>query len=164
MTRASKWIKKEFLHALPAVLYFLFVFNLLDLTFGILMEKAGIPRVPFWGTVISALVVGKVIIVTDNLPFINAFSDRPLMFNTIWRTILYSLFSYFIRIIEHIGPVMSKYKEPGDAWRHILGIVSWPTFWTVQVWAFVLFFMFVAAQEMVKLVGRDKLRAAFFGR
>jgi hypothetical protein len=164
MPRILKRIKEEFIHVIPAVIYFFVAFNLFNLTFGAMFEEVGIPRFSFLAIVISSLVVGKVMIVADSLPFINAFPNKPLIYNTLWKTSVYSFLCYLLRLVEHLMPLLSKYGDIGLAWRLMLDKTDWPDFWTVQVWAFILFLIFVVSQELVKNIGKDNLRRMFFGR
>lgn len=164
MPRLLEWIKKETLHVLPAVIYFFAAFLLFDMTFGVMMEKGGFHRVPFHILVISALIIGKVMMVVDNLPIINAFPGKPLIYNTVWKTFVYSFFWYVARVTEEAIPFISKYKSPEIILQHMVGEIWWPRFWSMQIWALVLFFFFVVWQEMVRAIGQQRLREMFFGR
>ena len=39
----------------------------------------------------------------------------------------------------------------------------WSEFWLIQMWLAVLFFVYCAAREMVRVVGKDKIIRMFFG-
>ena len=164
MLRIVKWIKKETLHILPAVLYFFIAGNLFCLTFGWMLKEEGVRLANFSSTVIGAIIIGKVILVVDATPLLNMFSNRPLIYNTIWKTTIYFLFTFFFRTIEHLVPFMMKYKGPAIAWQHMMSEVWWARFWTIQTWMLILLLIFVLSQELVTGVGLDKLRKMFFGR
>jgi len=164
MSRATKWLKKEFFHILPAVLYFFIAFNIFYMTFGWIFRALGLPFISYIRTVIGALIIGKVMLVADKLPFLNIFSRRPLIYSTAWKTSIYFLFTFLFRMLEHLVPFVVKYKDLDVAWRHLIDEIWWPRFWTVQIWLAVLLLLFVVSQEVIKAVGREKIREMFFGR
>ncbi|MDX2312683.1 MAG: hypothetical protein QNL90_01305, partial [Gammaproteobacteria bacterium] len=41
--------------------------------------------------------------------------------------------------------------------------VIWPHFWAIQIWLLVLFFMFCALRELIRALGRERVRAMFIG-
>jgi len=164
MIHILKWIKKEILHVLPAVIYFFVVFNLFNLTFGRMLAGAGAQGFSFMGIVMTSLVVGKVILVLDELPFIDAFPHKPLVYNTLWKTFVYSFVAFLIRIAGNLIPRIAKYKDLDVAWQHLLKEISWSQFWTIHVWFVVLFLIFVVSRQLIRAVGGDRLRQVFFGK
>ena len=47
--------------------------------------------------------------------------------------------------------------------RHLLDKVVWPHFWFIQIWLLVLFFLYGTMREHVRVLGRERVRAIFFG-
>ena len=164
MMRIIKWIKEETLHVLPAVLYFFIAGSLFRLTFGWMMQDKGIHLVAFSGTIIGAIIIGKVMLVINATPLLNIFSNRPLIYNTIWKTAIYFIFTFLFRTLEHLVPFITQYKDIAIAWQHMMDAVWWARFWTVQTWILILLLIFVLSQEIIKGVGLDKLRKMFLGR
>ena len=158
------WLKKEIAHTFPAVLYFFIAINLFNMTFGWILQEAGSHLITFPGIVISSLVIGKVILIADSLPFLNLFSGRPLIYSTAWKTMVYYIFGSLFITLERLLPLLFKYKDMAAAWQHMPCNVSPPRFWTAQIWMLILFFIFVVFHELVQGVGREKLRKIFFGR
>lgn len=163
MKNILETIKREALHIFPAVLYFFIAFNLFRLTFGKMFAHLGMNPPTLLATLVSSAIVGKVILVTDHLPLLKAFSRRPLIFNMIWRTSIYFIFCYILRVVEHLLPLVRQYGNVGVAWRHLVDAVWWPQFWTVQTWYLILLFIFVIGQETVRNVGKENLNRIFFG-
>lgn len=164
MQNILKIIKKEFFHVLPAVVYFFISISLIELTFGRMLREGGAHAIAFAGTVVAAIIVGKVLVLVDHLPFINAFPGKPMMYNVFWKAGLYSFFCFLARAIEHLAMYVSKYKNFDIAWQHSLADTSWEIFWTTQAWFFVLFFVFVSFQEIKDRMGPDEFRRVFFGK
>ena len=148
-----------------AVLYFFFAMNLFNLTFGWMMQReAGRWLLTFPRIIISSIIIGKIMLIADALPFLNRFSNRPLIYNTIWKTSIYSFFGLLFLTAERLVPFFFRYKGADIAWQHMVKDTSWPRFCTSQIWLVVLFFLFVLFREFAGVIGKDKLRRIFFGR
>ena len=164
MSRIFTRIAEEMRRILPAVIYFFIAFNIIRLTFGQMFTHVGLPCTPLLSTIIWALIIGKIMIIADHIPVLNLFSKKPLIYNTLWRTFIYFSIGMLFRIIEHLVPLIRKHQDITVATQHFLREMWWARFWTIQVWFLILLFVFVVFQELVKGVGRDKLRIMFFGR
>lgn len=162
MNKVFTWIRKETRRVLPAVIYFFVAFNLFRLTFGQMFAHLGLQPARFGATIIAAIIVGKVMVIVDNIPFFNLFSDKPRIYNAAWRVSIYFFVSLLIRVIDHLTPYLIKLKHIGVAVDRLLADMWWAKFWTIQVWYFILLGLFVFFQELVKALGKDKLREIFF--
>jgi hypothetical protein len=163
MSKIVKWLKEELLNVLPAVIFFFLAFNVINLTTGLLVKEEGIKIATLPTIAIGSLVVGKVMLVIDSVPFINKFADKPLIFNSLWKTFVYSSAGFVFRFIEKLVPFISRYGKLGTAYRHFLNELDWPRFWAVQIWVVLLFFFFVLGREFIRLLGADKTRRIFLG-
>lgn len=163
MRRAFKKIKKEILEILPAVIFFFFAFNLIVLTDALTTEQYGIRVFSFVSASIAALVIGKVVFLANILPFMNVFSGKPLIYNTLWKTFIYWTISLLVRYLEHLIPLISKYKSLAAVNTHLMNDMIWTRFWAIQIWLVILFFLFAAFQELVSVLGEGKVRQIFFG-
>jgi len=159
-----KWMKDETRSILPAVLYFFFAINLFKMTFGWMLAANGITLITFSRIVITSIIIGKVMLVADVMPFLNKFSNKPLIYNTVWKTSVYSFFGFLFLLIEQLIPPFLKYHDLGAAWQRMLGDIYWPRFWTAHIWLVVLFLIFVICREFTGVIGTEKVRKIFFGR
>jgi hypothetical protein len=156
-------LREESRKVVPAVVYFFLSLTLFKLTFGLWMAELGVRTVSFGEILIGSLVLGKVMMVVDHLPFLNVFPGRPLIFNTLWRAFVYAAAAFLYRAVDRLIPLAVEHGlRPGI--ERLYGHVSGPHFWTVHVWVFVLFFIFAAGRDLVAQVGRERLRDIFFGR
>ena len=73
MNKILHKIKHEFLQVLPPTVFFLFAFNIVAITTILLLKERGVDVPPLLMATLLALVVGKVILIADHLPFINKF-------------------------------------------------------------------------------------------
>jgi len=156
-------LKHEFFHVLPPTIFFLVSFNVIMLTNGLMLKVHGIEFSSFAGASIAALVMGKVVLITDKLPFINKFPDKPLIYNAVWKTFIYILAVFLFRYVEHLFPFLTEYGSVLAANQHLWGEVVWPRFWAIQIWLLVLFFFYSAFHELVRVIGRDEVLHMFFG-
>lgn len=157
-------IHREIRRIIPAVIYFFLAFSLFNMTFGMWLKDLGMRGWSFMGIVVGALIVGKVMLIVDNIPFLNVFSDKPLIYNTLWKCFIYTFVSFLIRLAEHLIPLVKQYHDINVAWRYLIDGVLWSRFWTIQIWFFILFFVFVVSQELIKGIGWERIRKIFFGR
>ena len=156
-------LKKEILGTIPTVAFFFVVFQLLALTKSLILKEYGIPVSIFLNATIGALIVGKVVLVADLLPFMNRFPNKPLIYNIAWKTSIYIVLAGLVRYVEYLTPLIREYKNLTVANGHLLNEAVWPHFWVVQIWLLVSFFMYCALREIGRIIGREQLRAMFFG-
>jgi hypothetical protein len=164
MFRILKHLQHEIMSMLPAVAFFFVAFNLIVLTDTLTTESYGIRVFSFLAATGLAIVVGKVMLLVNFLPFVNAFRTRPLIYNTIWRAALYTVASLVVRYLEMLIRLTWKLGSLTAANRHIIADMNWPRFWAVQIWLAALFLVFAALQEITRAMGAGRLRALFFGR
>lgn len=156
-------LKHEILGAIPAVVFFFIVFQLLALTRVLILKRYDIEVTTFLNATIAALIVGKVVLMVDLLPFINRFPNKPLIYNTVWKTFIYMIAAVIFLYIERFIPFILEYKNLAIANSHFFNEVVWPHFWLVQLWLMVCFLMYCAIREIGRSLGHEQLRAMFFG-
>lgn len=156
-------IQHELLAVIPPAVFFFISFQLIAFTHALMLEEYGIRVSTFVTATIAALVVAKVVLIIDLMPFVNRFPEKPLMYNVVWKTVLYLIASLAARYIEHLIPFIRQHKGLAPANRHLLVEVVWPHFWAVQLWLLVLFFVYCALRELIRVLGRDRVLSIFFG-
>jgi hypothetical protein len=156
-------LKRVFLGAIPTVVFFFVVFQLLALTRALILKGYGIEASTFLKAAIGALIVGKVVLFADLLPTMNRFPNKPLIYNIVWKTSIYMIAAILVRYVEHLIPLILEYKSLTVANTHLLAEVVWPHFWLVQLWLLVCFFMYCTIMELVRIIGYEQVRSMFFG-
>jgi hypothetical protein len=154
-------LKHEFLLVLPPTIFFFFAFLLLATTQRLIQREYGFSLTGLSVAVIGALIVGKVVLIVDSLPFMNQFPDKPLLYNIAWKSSIYFLSTFVVRYIEHVIPLLREYGEFMEANRQLLAKVVWPHFWIIQMWLAVLFFLYCSLRELVRVIGREKVVRIF---
>lgn len=158
-----KKLKHEFLLILPPTIFFFIAFILLVTTERMIQKEYGIPPLGYGVALIGSLLVGKVVLILDHLPFMNTFSNRPLIFSVFWKSAIYFSGALMARYIEHILPFLREYENLMEAHQHLMAEMVWPYFWVVQMWLAVLFLFYCMWQELVRAFGKDRILRLFLG-
>ena len=163
MTNILGKIKHEFLNILPPTIFFFIAFCLLILTDDLISRSHGFPGISFANAAVGALIVGKVVLIADNLSFINKFPGKPLIYNTLWKTFVYMLAAIAVRYVERLIDFARRYGGISEANRQLLNELTWEKFWFIMVWLSVLFFIFCGFREFVRVIGREEVIRIFLG-
>lgn len=163
MAKVVAWFKEELLKVIPIAIFFLLAFQLLALTQALMLRQYDIEAFAFMHATIGALIVAKVVLIVDMLPFLNRFPGKPLFYNVTWKTSIYVVAAFAVRYLEKLVDSWVDLGELGAANRQLLEKIVWPHFWVIQIWLFVLFFMFCSLRELVRVLGKQRVRALFLG-
>src|SRR5437867_58033 len=100
MLRILIKIKAEIIHAIPAILYFLVTFNLINYTERLMLRSIEPGFGSYLLATLGALLVGKLLIIVNSFSFINAFPRKPMIYNIVWKFFIYGLATILFRILE----------------------------------------------------------------
>jgi hypothetical protein len=112
---------------------------------------------------VASLVLGKVVLIADMLPFINRYPDKPLMFNVVWKTAIYTLVSVVVHYVEHL---VDYWRETGSlpaANRTLFAHIVWPHFFAIQILLVVMIFSYCVIRELIRVLGKRRAMEIFFG-
>ncbi len=155
-------IKNEVRELLPVILFFLVSFELLALTQSLMLMQYGIKSRAFLSAAILALIVAKVVAITDYIPAVNRFPEKPLIFNVLWKTLIYFTASLAFRYLEKLFHLWRQTGDLSEARHRLGGEIIWPHFWGVSLWLLVLLLVFCAFRELVRTLGREQVFRMFF--
>lgn len=158
-----KWLKDESIRVFPAIIYFVIAFNLIHFTTGLSLKEGDVRYLSYFGVTFAALIVGKVLILVNYLPFINAFPNKPLIYNITWKFFIYCLFFLLVRLL-HI--FIHGYLDEGSAqlaYQHVEQEFMSPVFWGGQMWLMLVFLVFIVFSEIFNALGKEKVKALLFG-
>jgi hypothetical protein len=166
LARIGAVLLHEFRLVIPPTLFFFVGFNLILLTKRLLLADYLIAYTGFLIATTSALIVGKVVLVADKLPFLARFDDEPLAFPILFKTVVYTVLVFLARLPEALVHfvVDGNVIGGGQFIRHELGEFSWRHFIAIQMWIFVLFLIYVTANELNDLFGNGELYRILFKR
>ena len=149
-------LKHELLEAVPPFVFFFVAFHLLALTRTLMQQEYGIEARTVVNSTIGALIVAKVVLLADLLPAVNRFPDKPLVYNIVWKTLVY-------QILERLWDFYREHGSLAAANSHMLQELAWPHFWAVQIWMMVLFLLYCTLRELSRALGAERMRALFLG-
>ena len=161
----SDWkvrIKDEVRELLPPTIFFLIAFHIIVLSRALMLQEFGVKVSALAGATVGALLVAKVVLLADLLPFINRFPEKPLIYNVAWKTVTYWLGASVVHYLEHLVPVWWREGSLAAANHRLLSEMVWPHFWAIQLWLIVLLFVYCALREFVRAVGRREVMRMFF--
>jgi hypothetical protein len=164
MSRVLAFIVKEFMEALPAIVFFAIGFSLIELTTQLFLDIYLVRIANYMVAVAGALVVGKAVLVANALPFFRRFDEAPLIQPILFKTVIYWLVVFVFRFLEHLieygvaGGKLSGVREYREA--HY----PWSQFAAVQIWIFTLFLIYTTASELNALFGEGGIKKILFSR
>jgi hypothetical protein len=158
-----KKLKEEFFKILPPTIYFFVALHLVMFVRVLMLEGTGLSPYSSASIAITALVLGKAVLIADMLPLINRFPDKPLIYNIAWKTVIYLLLSAVLHYLERL---IDFWRETGSfvaGNEKLLSVIIWPHFFAIQILLFVLIAMYCTVHELVRVIGREKALRIFFG-
>lgn len=159
MRSIGEIIKDEIRELLPAVIYFFITLNAIGFTKTLMLRDYGISVSTFVNASIGALVVAKVVLVVGVLPFMEPFPKIPIIYNALWKTLLYMLGAFIFQVLEDAIPLLLKHQSLAPA----LDQIGMPHFWAIQIWLLMLFLVFCTFRELFHVLGPEKVREVFLG-
>ena len=153
---------KEIREALPAMLFFLFLFHLITLTKAVALDDYSITALRAVSATVGALIVAKAILVVEALPMSRLFSGRRVA-QVLWKTLLYSIVVLLFKVVEEAIPLVSKHGGLVSAATAMYNEVYWPLFVVIAIWIIAALFLYCLVSELVQAVGPDRVKEIFFG-
>jgi hypothetical protein len=164
LSRIVSTLLREFRHVLPPTLFFFVGFHLISFTKQLILAEHKIPFTGFMLATVAALVVGKVVLVADKMPFLRRFDRAPLIQPILFKTAFYWACVFVVRLLEAFVHFVLDGNPPGAFLTHLAETFSWHRFIAVQLWILVLFLLYVTASELNTLFGDGELVRIFFTR
>jgi|SRR6185312_3152033 len=162
MSSRSAKLKEELLSILMVALFFSTGFCLIHIsarlfTVGSDVEIAGITK-----SVLGGLIVAKVLLLVDLLPFVDAFPGRPLVRNIVWKSWLYTLgavlFLYLEPFVKSLFKGLGLYASHSHAWEELMR----PRTWAILIFLAMLMVVFVTIKELSRIIGEEEMKHMFF--
>ena len=156
-------LKEEFFKLLPPTIFFFVTLHIVMFVRVLMLEGTGISPYSSASIAVTALVLGKAVLVADMLPLINRFPNKPLIYNIAWKTVIYLLISAVLHYLERL---IDFWRETGSfvaGNEKLLSVIIWPHFWAIQIILFVLIAAYCMVHELVRVIGREKALRIFFG-
>jgi hypothetical protein len=149
---------------LPPTLFFAIGFNLIVLTTQLVLADYLIHFANFMLVTLSALVVGKAVVVANALPFFRRFDTAPLIQPVLFKTVIYWAVVFVVRFLEKLGHYWFTGGTLSGIPEYVAKNFSWNRFVAIQIWIFVLFLIYTLGAELNSLFGNGELMKILFTR
>jgi len=156
-------IKEEIITIIPTLIYFCIAFNLIYFTNGIALPSGTVRNFNYLTVTLFSLVVGKVLIVVNYFSFINAFPNKPLIYNITWQFCIYTFCVVLAWSIEELIELSIRYDNIHDAYQQLKDDFISPLFWSTIVWLILVFLIYIIFNEFVRAIGKEKVLRMVFG-
>jgi len=160
--RAFNWWLVQVRHVLPPTIFFFVGFNLILWTKYLILREHGIDFSGFITATLAALLVGKAVLVTDNLSLMHRFDGAPLIQPILFKTAIYWLCVLAVRLAEELVYYLAAGGSLDGFTTFLVARFSWPRFLSIQIWLMVLFLVYVTIHELNTLFGDGELYRLFF--
>ena len=163
-SRLLAFVAKGLGEVLPPTLFFAIGFNLIVLTTQLILADYLIHFANFMLVTLSALIVGKAVLVANALPFFRRFDTAPLFQPVLFKTIIYWAVVFVVRFLEKLGHYWLAGGTLSGIPEYLEKHFSWNRFVAIQIWIFVLFLIYTLAAELNSLFGNGELMKILFTR
>jgi hypothetical protein len=163
-SRLLAFVIKELREVWPPTVFFVVGFNLIILTTNLLLADYLASFGSFMVATITALVVGKSVLVANAMPFLRRFDTAPMVQPILFKTIVYWAVVFLVRFLEKLveylfaGGPLSRIPE------YVATHFTWHRFAAIQIWIFVLFLIYTTVEELNARLGDGGLMKIFFTR
>jgi hypothetical protein len=162
MNKISTFLLREFKEMINPLIYFLIVFNAIGFAKVLTLEGYSISISSTTAATIGALIMSKVILITNHLSISKVFEKKPRIYTILWKTFIYCLASLLLRSLEEILPSLSQTKSLSKSLEALLNDVSWPHFWAMQIWLSMSVIIYVSYVEIDKHFGHGSIKKALW--
>ena len=163
MHKISEKLKEEFFEVLPPTIFFFVMLHIVSIVRVLLAKGATFQPLTTVSIAVAALILGKAVLIADLLPAINRYPNRPLIYNVMWKTVIYWLIAALIHYLERLLEFSRQAGGIVAGNEKLLAEIVWPHFWAIQIILFVLILMYCIGRELVRVIGRDRALRLFFG-
>jgi hypothetical protein len=156
------FIIKEVWEVLPPTLFFAAGFNLIVLTTDLILADYFASVGNFMVATMTALVVGKSVLVANALPFLRRFDAGPIVQSALFKTFVYWSVVFLVRFLEKLTEYLFAGGTLGAIPDYVATHFTWHRFAAIQIWIFILFLIYTAVEELNARLGEGELMKIFF--
>jgi hypothetical protein len=155
--------KEELRKILVVAVFFSAGFCLIHVSNRLLTEGSQVELASLTRAIFGGLIVAKVLLSVDILPFVHAFPGKPLLYNIAWKSSLYIaaavIFLYIEPFLKNLFKGAGLFVSHSRAWHELM----LPHTWATVIWVAMLMAVFVTLKELSRVIGKDQLKSMFFG-
>ena len=163
-SRLLAFIIKELREVLPPTVFFAAGFNLIVLTTQLILADYLVRFGSFMVATMTALVVGKSVLLANAMPFLRRFETAPIIQPILFKTIVYWAVVFLVRFLEKLVEYLFAGGTLGGIPEYVATHFTWHRFAAIQIWIFVLFLIYTSVEELNARLGDGELMKIFFRR
>jgi hypothetical protein len=163
MSKITAKVKEEIEALIPPTVFFFGSLLIIGLVRALLLRGTGIAPATPLEMLVAALVLAKAVLLSDLWPPINRYPDRPLVYNVLWKTLIYSSVATLLHYLERLIDFWHEAHGFMAANRLLLDKIVWAHFWAIELVIVVLVLDYCVIAEFARALGPQKLRQMFFG-
>jgi hypothetical protein len=163
MSKVSAKIKEEFEALIPPMIFFFVALNIVALIRALMLKGTGIPASTPLAIALAALVLAKAVLLADLLRAINRYPEKPLIYNVLWKTLIYSTVATALHYLERLLDFWRQADGFIAGNRLLLERIVWPHFWAIQIIIVVLVLNYCLISELARVIGPTRLSQMLFG-
>jgi hypothetical protein len=164
-TRAAAAVLiKEFKEILPPTIFFAVGFNFILLTVNLILLDYGLHFSSVLLATAYALVVGKAVLVANQLPFLHRLDTAPIIQPVLFKGVIYFVLVFLVRVLEKLIDYLLHDGTLSGIPYYIVSNFTWSRFFAIQLWILVLFLIYTFITELNVLFGNGDLARIMFTR
>ncbi|MFY9986717.1 MAG: hypothetical protein WAK31_18275 [Chthoniobacterales bacterium] len=153
---------KELREIVPPTVFFAVGFNLIVLTTNLILADYLTSFGSFIVATVTALIVGKSVLVANAIPFLRRFDTAPLIRPVLFKTIVYWAVVFLVRFLEKLFEYLFAGGSVSAIPDYLATHFTWHRFAAIQIWIFVLFLIYTSVEELNARLGDGELVKIFF--
>ena len=162
MNNALEKLKEELLAVLPPTLFFFIGLHIVGLARALLTRGTGLPVSSSAQIALAALIIGKAVVLADLWPPINRFPEKPLIYNIVWKTVIYFVVASIIHYLERLYDFARAAGGIAAGNERLLSEIVWPHFWGIQIILLVIILNYCVIRELGRALGEQRMFRMFF--
>jgi len=162
MNKAVEKLKEEFVAVLPPTLFFFIALHIIGLVRMLMTKGTGLAVTSSAQIALAALILGKAVLLADLWPPINRFPQKPLVYNIVWKTVIYYVVASFIHYLERLYDFGKEAGGIVAGNEKLLSEIVWPHFWALQIILLVVILNYCVIRELGRVLGEGRMLRMFF--
>ena len=162
MNKGVEKLKEELLAVLPPTLFFFVALHIVSLVRVLTTKGTGLPVTSSAQIALAALIIGKAVLLADLWPPINRFPEKPLIYNIVWKTVIYYVVASFIHYLERLYDFAKEAGGIVAGNEKLLSEIVWPHFWALQIILLVVILNYCVIRELGRVLGEKRMIRIFF--
>ena len=158
----TTFVMKELREVVPPTVFFAVGFNLIVLTTNLILADYLTSFGSFIVATVTALIVGKSVLVANAIPFLRRFDTAPLIRPVLFKTIVYWAVVFLVRFLEKLFEYLFAGGSVSAIPDYLATHFTWHRFAAIQIWIFILFLIYTSVQELNARLGDGELVKIFF--